>query len=171
MPNLYVVTEQRNLDDLAGAVLRPRTSAGVRSAALEAIRRANPSLDLDSLSPGTVVVIPPVPGARAADDDPISQAVEDLVGRIGDGLASLSTAAEGAARERESELREARDLFASDTVKRLSESSPEVKANVQSVRAVLKQDDADANRALDELRQSIEGWTAELDTLRGLLPR
>jgi hypothetical protein len=171
MPNLFVVTDQRTLADLSGAVLRSRTSAGVRKAALEAIRRANPTLDLDHLSPGTVVVIPPVPGARAAADDPIGQAVEDLVERVQDGLASLSAGTEGAAKARETELQEARDLFTSDLVKRLAASTPEVKANVASVRATQKQDDADANRALVELRESLDGWTAELDTLRGLLPR
>lgn len=171
MPNLFVVTDQRTLVDLAGAVLRPQTSAAVRKAALEAIRRANPTLDFDRLAPGTVVLLPPVPGIRSADNDPLGQAVDDLVGRVQDGLASLSVAAEGAAKAREAELREARDLFTSDIVKRLAASTPEVKANIGSVRATQKQDDADANRALGELREALDGWNAELETLRGLLPR
>jgi hypothetical protein len=171
MPNLFVVTDQKTLADLGGAVLRPRTSARVRDAALEAIRQANPNLDFDHLAPGTVVVLPPVPGVRAAEDDQAGQAVDDLLDRVLEGLSSLGEATEVAAKARETELREARDLFTSDIVKRLAASVPEVKANIGSVRTTQKQDDADANRALGELREAVDGWSAELETLRGLLPR
>ena len=57
MPNLFVVTDQPNLTALTGAVLRGRTSAVKRTAAIEAIRNANPLLDFERLRPGAVVII------------------------------------------------------------------------------------------------------------------
>ena len=64
MPKMFVVTGQVDLEAVAGSVLNARLSAETRTQALDAIRRANPGLDIDRLHPGEVLVIPPVPGTR-----------------------------------------------------------------------------------------------------------
>ncbi len=171
MPNLFVVTDQQNLAGLARAVLKPRATAAVREGALDAIRRANPTLDLDRLHPGAVVVIPPVAGTRPAADDPAGQAVEDLAARVREGMDSLLAGVEGAEKAREAEQQEAQELFKSAVVRRLSANTPEIGANIESIRAAHKQDDADAKRAMGDLRDALDGWAADLDGLRDLLPR
>ena len=61
---LLVITNQADLEALAEAVLRPRAGKALRAGAIEAIRAANPTVDLQTLRPGMIVRIPSVEGAR-----------------------------------------------------------------------------------------------------------
>ena len=171
MPNLFVVTDEADLAGLARSVLKPRTTPAVREVAIDAIRRANPALDLERLRPGMVVVIPPVPGTRPAADDPAGKAVGDLVARIQDGMEALVRGAEAGLAARDAERRESRDLFESAIVQQLAANTPEIARNIESVEAAFEEDDTGAKRAMGDLREALDGWAADLDGLRGLLPR
>ena len=65
--------------------------------------------------------------------------------------------------------KEAQDLFGTALVKRLSEQSAELAANIESVRATFKQDDVEARRQLALVHESADAWAADLDALRALL--
>lgn len=170
MPNLFVVTDQPNLSALATAVLRGRTSMATRTAALDAIRLANPTLDLDRLRPGAVVVIPAVPGVRpAATDDPVAEVADDLIGRVRDGLAALTEADGRGEESRRLDQKDAFELFDSGLVQRLARSEPQVGENIASVRAAFEQENVEAKRHGSDLRKAVDGWGADLDVLRGLL--
>jgi hypothetical protein len=168
MPSLFVVGAEKNLKELTPTLIRARTAAAKRDAALEAIVRANPHLDFDRLTPGDVVVLPPVEGVKKSADEPVSTTADDLVQRLRDGMEALARAAELAEEARAQEKKDAQDVLGSAMVKRLSATVPELSANVESVRATFKQDDLDARRALSDLRASLETWTADLDALHGL---
>lgn len=170
MSNLFVVRDQKNLAELAAALLRSRTSATLRESALDAIRRANPGLDFDHLAPGTVVVVPPVEGARAeSKDDPVRPVAQDLVARLRDGVGSIVASAELSEEERLAEKKGIQELFGSSMVRRLAGDVPELAENIESVRATLKEDDKAAKRQLDELRRSQQLWGEDLDALDSLL--
>jgi hypothetical protein len=170
MPKLFIVGDQRNLEDLASALLRARTSAVVRESALEAIRRANPSLDFDRITRGTVVVVPRFDGAKqTSSEDPIGRAADDLMTRVKGGVGSLMAAAEVAEAQRAAEKKQAQDLFGSAIVKRLTKQVPELATNVESVRATFKEDDTGARTQLTDLREAEELWAEDIDGLRGLL--
>lgn len=169
MPNLFVVKDQKNLAELAPALLRPRTSATVRESALDAIRRANPGLDFDRITPGTVVLVPAVNGTRPrAPDDPVRQVADDLVARVRDGIESLLVSAEATEESRAAEKKEAQELFATALVKRLAAQFPDLSSNIDSVRATYRQDDVAAKKQLEDLRQSRELWAEDLAALHSL---
>jgi hypothetical protein len=170
MPKLFVVGDQKNLAELAPALLRSRTSAAVRESALDAVRRANPSLDFDRIAPGTVVVVPRFDGAKdASSEDPVRRAADDLITRVEEGVGTLAAAAEAAEEQRGVEKKAAQELFGSAAVKRLASQLPGLAANVDSVRATFKEDDAAAKKQVGGLGEAQQLWAEDLETLRGLL--
>lgn len=169
MPNLFVVRAERNLADLADAVLRKRTPAATRESALEAIRAANPGLDLDRIDPGTVVLLPAVKGVRpVAAGEPVHDTAADLVARVKEGIAALLAAGEAAEEQRRHDRHEAEEIFADPVLKSLSSQVPELAANVKSTRKALEAEDAGAEQAMDSLRRSADDWTADLEALSSL---
>lgn len=171
MTNLFVVGNETNLADLATTLLRSRTSATARESALAALRGANPSLDFDRIQPGTVVLVPPEVGAKTAvaGDDPLHRAGADLVDRVRTGIDALVTAAEAAEEQRGADQKSTQELLGSALVKRLSAQSPELAANVESVRATLKGDDAEAKRQQAGIQEAARAWAGDLDELTNLL--
>ncbi len=172
MPKLFVVGAQKNLAELMPALLKSRTSATVRATALDAIKRANPSLDLDRITPGTVVVVPAVEGIKPSlrADDPVDQVADDLAERVREGIGALVAATKAAGETHQLEWQEAQELLGSSLVQRLASQSQELAANVDSARATIKADASDGRRQLAELAEAADGWTAELDALRRLMP-
>jgi hypothetical protein len=169
MPNLFVVGAERNLEALADTVLRKRTAVATRESALEAIRAANPGLDLDRIDPGTVVLLPDVKGVRpVAAGEPVHDTTGDLVARVKEGVGALLAAAEGAEEQRRLERQEADEVFGDPAVKKLSSKVPELVANLKSVRKSLSGEDAEAEQGLESLRQSADGWATDLETLGSL---
>jgi hypothetical protein len=170
MPKLFVVSDQRNLDELAPSLLKGRVSAGVKEAALDAIRRANPSLDPAQIAPGTVVVVPPFKGAKdTAQQDPVAAAADDLVARVRSGLELLISAAGSAEDQRTTERKELQTLLGSAVVKRLSPQVPELAANIETLRSGFKQEDTAARDQQAALHAAVGEWAGDLDVLRGLL--
>lgn len=168
MRSIYVVGSQTNLTELTAVLIRKRTAASTRDKAIAAIVAANPGLDLEHLRPGLVVVVPPVEGVRPPADEPVSAVADDLVQRVRDGMAAVLGAAEQAEEARLEEKKAAQELLGSAQVKRVAESVPELAANIDSVRATFKEDDAVSRRALGELREAQEVWDSDLKDLRGV---
>lgn len=166
MPNLFVAGAERNVDALADTVLRKRTAVATRAAAIDAIRAANPGLDLDRIDPGTVVLLPDVTGVRPVTaGEPVHDTAGDLVDRVKEGIAALLAAGETSEELRRLERQEAEEVFGDPMVKKLSSKVPELGANLKAVRKSLAADDAEAEQRLESLRQSAEGWAADLDVL------
>jgi hypothetical protein len=169
MPNLFVVGAERNLEALADTVLRRRIAAATRVSALEAIRAANPGLDLDRIDPGTVVLVPDVKGVRpVAAAEPVQDTARDLVARVKEGIDALLAAGDAAEEQRRLERQEAEEVFADPVMKKLSKQVPELVANLKSVRKSMEAEDAEAEQALESLRQSADGWAADLEGLGSL---
>jgi hypothetical protein len=169
MPNLFVVGTRANLDELAPSLLKARLSAGARASALDAIRRANPSLDLDDIAAGTVVVVPAVEGVRPAADDPAASFADDLVDSVARGVELAAGVADAAEERRVAEKKEVQALLGTAAVARLAESVPELAANIESVRAAFRDDDKAAKQQLAAMKAAQEVWKEDLATLRGLL--
>lgn len=169
MPNLFVVGTERSLADLADSVLLKRTAAATRATALDAIRAANPGLDLDRIDPGTVVVLPDVKGLRRVSaGEPVHDAAADLVTRVKEGIGGLLAAAEVAEEQRRTERHEAEDVVRDPVVKSLASQVPELAANLKSLRRSWEVEDAEAERAMVSLRQAADGWVSDLETLSRL---
>jgi len=171
MTNVFVVGTEQNLTDLTGSILKARSSVTTRESAIAALRAANPGLDLDRIRPGTVVLVPPLDGVRVsvAGADPVTDVGTDLVQRVQAAVDGLAGGAEAAEEERQLEKKSVQELLGSSAVKRAAAQSPALAANVESVRATFKQDDAEAKRQLAAVRESAGSWAGDLEALMSLL--
>lgn len=171
MPKLHVVDADTTLAELTPTLLLARTSGAARKEAVAALRRANPGLDLDRLTSGTVLVVPEVEGLRSSvrEADPVSRSADELFDRISEGVKSLVAASEAGEQTEHQESKETRALVSSPVVERMASQSDELAANVESLNATLEADAEEARRRLGELREAAEAWTTGLTALRGLL--
>ena len=174
MPRLHVITTEKTEDALLRAVLGARPSAARKAAAAEALRRANPSLDLSALTAGTVVVVPTIEGARRdgnnnEDDDVVGEAARSALESAAAGIDALLTATKEGERERRLERKEAEELFDSEGVRALQQRVPELDENIASVRREFERDEAVSEEQRAALAEAAEQWRAELEQLRGLL--
>lgn len=170
MPRMFVVRDQRNLAELGSVLLKGRISAGAKESALDAIRRANPSLNLDKIPPGTVVMVPPVDGLKdTSSHDPARVAADDLVSRVRGALETLTSAGAAAEDQRQGERKETQGLLSSAQIKRLSSQVPELASNIESLRSSFKEDDVAAREQQAALGAAQEQWAADLEVLRGRL--
>lgn len=177
MPQLVVVREQLDLDALTASLLTSRAGAARRAAAAAEIRRANPTLDLSRLAPGTVVVVPEVEGLRrdlttaaaddAADDAPAA-AADHLVEQVSAGVAALLEEGKLAQARAERERDETRRLLDGPDVDRLRGVAG-LAETVDSLRGRLEEEQEESRRTQEVLEASAAAWARELEELRRLL--
>lgn len=170
MPNLFIVEHQRDAAAIAARLLPTRASAANRRAAVEALREANPTLDLDRLHPGAVVVVPPAVGRlrRNAADDPAGDTADALIDEARTGLQALVAAAKDAEEQAAAERERTRALLDSREVARLRQDRL-LAANVESLREELAAEEEHSEERLAEVTKAVAGWEADLKALRGLL--
>jgi hypothetical protein len=166
---LVVITDQPDLEALADAVLRPRAGKALRAGAIEAIRAANPTVDLRDLRPGMIVRIPRVEGARERPDGEGAEPAEGLVAHAESGLAALEAATEHAITVAEQERDAAQRVLASAELRRLAAARPELGSAIDAWRETAKKDAASFKEESASLRSGAERWREELADLRALL--
>jgi hypothetical protein len=162
---VVVVNQEKNVSELATGLLLARASRTARTQTENAIRAANPGLDLDQLQPGQVLVVPDLPQARAGNVDHVENAstavVEVLDAQLDELLVALHDAQAGQATlvdESGAMLRPALRRFARD---------PEAK----SILDELKKNLAARRRALADtsgVDDLVAAWKEQIDTLAGL---
>jgi hypothetical protein len=168
MPKLFVITHQADAAAISQSLLGGRVGAAKREAVIAALRRANPAIDLDAVQPGTIIVIPDLPDINAVSEDPVAGAVDDLLTRTNGAVQQLRGAADAAEQQRRVDADEARAILGSAEVEQQSGNLPELKANVESVRAELDKDDAEAEAGREEFERASESWLRDLEVLRKL---
>ncbi len=171
MPQVHVVDKRIALEDLTSSLVRPRAKAADRDLAIAAILRANPGLAVGQPVPaGTVVVIPVGVAEVRVAGDPSTEAIDDLLGRVRQGIEDLSTAAEEGEKDRTEAKKETQRVLSSSAVRRAIATQPLLQEAVDEGRADLRERDADARKASARFRTAKEQWGAELDELRALFP-
>jgi hypothetical protein len=168
MPKLFVITHQADATAISQSLLSGRVGAAKREAVIAAIRRANPTIDLDTVQPGTIIVIPDLPDVNDVGDDPVAGAVDDLLTRTSDAVQQLRDAADSAEQHRRADADDVRALLDSAEVEQQSAHRPELTANVESVRAELDTDDAAAEAGRAEFERASQSWLRDLEVLRKL---
>ena len=166
---LIVITNQADLEALATTVLRPRAGKALRAGAIEAIRAANPTLDLRDLRPGMIVRIPRLEGARERPDGETTEPADVLVSHAEAGLAALLAATEQATTVAEEERGAAQRVLSSAELRRLAAARPELGSAIDAWRETAKNDAASARQESAALRSGAERWREELAELRALL--
>lgn len=170
MPNLFVVRGQQTPAELAVSLLPSRATAADRDAAMAALVAANPTVDLDRLRPGMVLVVPASIERlrRGAADDPAGDAADALLRQLRESLAALAEAEDRAQETAALERKEAMELLEGPEIARFADDRFLAGA-VKSLRQELRSEEATAGEGAAALREAIEGWQADLKGLRGLL--
>lgn len=174
MPVLVVGTEKNF------AALRPRLFTGrvsTRDAreVAAAIREANPDVNLDRLTPGTVLTIPEGAGARVGRelslDQSVPEALEELASEARTLLDELVAAAKAREREDAAERRLLAKALRSKEVQAAMRGEPALKRDVEAVRKAVDDEAATSEDRLARVDGARTEWFAELDSLRALVKR
>lgn len=143
-----------------------------RADTLATLQRLNPHADLAQLKPGTVLLVPEGLAATEADSLPVgAEAFADLSERL---LADLALAVQQAEQAHAQRLTDGKTVLAAldaDAVKRATATDPALKAQLDAGAAVLRQDPATANAAIEAYKRMQAQAAAELAALAALLGR
>jgi hypothetical protein len=173
MPIVVVGTEKNF------AALRPRLFAGATISnkaagdVADAVRKANPDVNLDKLTPGTVLTVPDAPKVRVRGELSVDELTTEGLKALGEhGKATLAQVAE-TAKAREAEIRKERTRVlksldaistGSTSARAAPKETPPAK-ELTAARTALEADDAAAKDRAASLKQAQEEWTAGLDAL------
>lgn len=164
-----VVGSETNLKDL-----RPRLFAGKATAAVAkrtgaAIAEANPHVDIDALTPGTVLEIPDLPDVTVGPvlaGDPLHSGTATVDTELRASLAALRKEAAVVERSARAQRKAASAALDDPQVAELAKENPELASNIEAARIALKDADGAAKDRAAALEAAIAEWTAELDALR-----
>lgn len=167
--SLVVVAQEKNVKDLAARLLRADASKAVTERAVKALRAANPTLDLDRLTPGTVVVVPALEEARGRGerDDVARGGIAEVVEALAEQITALSAQAASAEDDDAGLRKQAAEILSDPAVERASQHEA-VKALVGSLGADLEAEEEAAAARQEAMTAAAKAWTADLAALRKL---
>jgi hypothetical protein len=173
MPVIIVGTET-NLAALRSRLFSGKVSNTTMSEVSDAIRTANPHVDLNALQPGTVLTVPDLPKVSVRGDVSLDQTSKQAIAAI---LATVGTTLEqltASARTREvDDAGERKQLAKALTAKDLDAAARTDKAVAASLKAArdgLAAEEALAKDRVAGLDQARVEWSGELEALKKLLP-
>lgn len=173
MPVLVVGTE-RNFAALRSRLFEGRVSTAVARRVEDAVRVANPGVDLDQLRPGTVLSVPDLPELRLGENDlALDEGTKALVA----GLHAAATAAldglvveagrleeEGAA-----ERKELARAMQARPVQDAASKDADLAADLEAARKAVAEEEAAAKGRPADLAKARAAWENDLDALRGMV--
>ncbi len=173
MPVIIVGTET-NLAGLRSRLFSGKVSRTTASEVFDAIRTANPHVDLNALQPGTVLTVPDHPKVSVRGDVSLDQASKQAIATI---LATVGSTLEeltAAARTREvDDTRERKQLAKALTAKDLdaaARTDKTIAASLKAARDGLAAEEALAKDRAAGLDKAGTEWSGELEALKKLLP-
>jgi hypothetical protein len=165
---IVVVEQEKTVAALAARLVKARTSKAAKEKAAQAIREANPGLDLDRLHPGMIVVVPRLSEAREDIPDVVQEALETLFEQIRSEIGVLIETAGSALASDRDEREATREVLDAELVQSAAQNDTKLRDNVDRVRQTLD-DDEETNREITEsLINGTEQWYTDLDDLSTL---
>ncbi len=169
---VLVVGNEKNLTELRPRLFTGRVPAAALQRANAALVAANPHVDLAALVPGTVLTIPDVPeipdrGALSLDPS-VHGGVDAIAKELQRNLAAMLDEAEGVIRQERVEHKQTIAAFDDDLVHRAAEDNQDLAAALEAARDAIERAEAEASARLNGVRQAIERWNGEIETLRKL---
>ena len=175
MPTI-VVGSEKNFSALRPVVFERRVSTDVAREATEAIKEANPHVDLDKLEPGTVITVPEgLPGVKVEPQPGVvvTTGPEGPVGALPsrgkvelDALAAAAKAREAATRNERKRLAKALD---SPRLAAAMKRDEQLAADIEAARNAMAEEEAKAKERAAELKQAQSEWQAGLSALQDKL--
>jgi hypothetical protein len=174
MPTIVVGTE-KNFTALRPVIFEGRVSTAVVGEAKEAIREANPHVDLEKLEPGTVLTVPenlpgvavePQPAVKVSSGSTEPVRALPSHGRLElDAIAAAAKARETATSADRKQLAKA---FASKALDAAMKRDKRLAADVEAARNALAEEEGQAKERAAELKKAQAEWGAGLDSLAEL---
>lgn len=167
--SLVVVAQEKNVKDLTARLLRADASKAGTERAEKALRAANPTLDLDRLAPGTVVVVPPLEEGRATGDrdDLARGGIAEVAKSLADQVAALAEQAAVAEDDAALVRKQTAEILGDPAVERASQQEV-VKVLVAALAADLESEEESAKVRREAMAAAAKEWTADLAALRRL---
>lgn len=165
MAKILVVSDQSSLAGLAASLLKARASKKLREEAMERIRAANPTVDLDHLEQGRILVIPALEGERG---QPTGATPRMPLGDAKQMLSDVLAGVEASNKDRVEEAKATRNVLTSPAVKRLAEQDEVLKESLVAWKESAAADEESARREQESFKAAVAAWTDDLEVLRTL---
>jgi hypothetical protein len=173
MPVIIVGTE-KNLAALRSRLFSGKVSNATVHEVSDAIRTANPHVDLNALEPGTVLTVPDLPAVAVRGDVSLDGTSKQAIGAILTTVATTLEQLTEAARTHEVDDTKERKLLARTlSGKELDAAARQdktVAASLQAARDGLAAEEALAKDRMAALERARAEWSGELEALKKLLP-
>lgn len=171
---VVIVGNEKNFTALRGRLFERKPSTAALHRIEEAIRDANPHVDLTKLTPGTVITVPPLPGVDldvggVSLDPPSRGIVGDVHRELREALGALVADAEQREAEGAAERKQLGRLLRGREVQAAVDQDRELAAQIEEAGARLEQDAASSKRSMAALRATASSWDEELAALADLL--
>ena len=171
---VVIVGPEKNFAALRGRLFEKKPSTAALRLVEDAIREANPHVDLTNLAPGTVISVPRLPGVDldvgGVSLDPTSRGIADDVHReVREALGALVTDAERREADRATERKQLTRLLRGRDLQAAVGQDRELGAQLETATAALEEEAASAKRAMVALRAATSSWDEELAALADLL--
>jgi hypothetical protein len=167
---VIVVGAEKNFAALRRRLFAGRVSRAAAQRVAEAIRLANPHVDLDRLQPGTVLTIPDLPeisaGADLSPADTTAAPVEELREAISPLLEQLAAMAERREREDAAERKRLARSLEAPEVQEAAARDDALARDLEEVRRAVAEEEDRAKARRAAVKQASAEWAAELEALK-----
>lgn len=172
--SVLVVGAEKTLTALHPRLFAGRVSRTAAARVAEALREANPGVDLQELRPGTVLRIPELPELTRRRpglslDEVTAEAGVGLLGAVGDALDALAAVA---ARREDEDAGERKDLAQVLKARALTAAAgadPDIAAELKAVRTALAEEERQAEGRGPALKRARAAWGEDLAALGELM--
>lgn len=161
---MFVIKEETDLAGLSAKLLRARLPETSADAAIDRLKALNPHVDFTRLAAGTVLLVPDTPELKKGASTSLGgETFEAFVKEVDTGLRSSSARVKQGFERLSVDRTSVSDVLKTAAVKRLVESDPALKKQLESADAQFKEDER-KERAAQELlkttqKQAIEELT------------
>jgi hypothetical protein len=171
MPRLVVIRKESDLKALTGQLLSARLNDAQAASAVDSLQVLNPHVDLAQLEPGTVLLVPDGPSFKDSASEPASgDAVGDFQKLVRNGVSAAATRLKDANAARADQRAEVTNVQKTAAIKKLAESDPDLKAQLdEAVKAskAAQQEAAQAEKTVSSILDSSKAELAALSKLIG----
>jgi hypothetical protein len=165
--NVIRITDETDLESVVHKLVTGRVGVRQLARAVDAIKAANPGVDLETLRPGDLVFVPPIERAEAASAAVTANPIEELETLVASALVDLRDLAE----QNQSSVADENSLVTGAvkdaTVRRAATATPQVAAAIADVQATVKTQTSDARSQVQAVDEMAKGWLAQLKLLTG----
>ena len=163
-----VIKKNTDLAGVSSELLASGLSAGVARSALETLQALNPHVDLNKLATGAVLVVPDQPQYKAAASKSIGGGrLDDFEKLVESALDATSARLKQGEERRNAERAELATALKSAAVKRAVGADPQLAKAVEHAAQRAKQDDKDADKAMQVLAKGVHAELTALAKLFG----